>query len=328
MAVRKILGERDTVNLVQPSQGGEGGSVDGDFSRTGIVGGLSSVLGSAGFRFNLPSALTEFYMNLYYSSAGFSSSETTIISFRNAADEEVARIRGDSGTGNGDEYWFERLVGGVMTETTASRFVFEAGEDYWNIYIRATSSGQVRILVDGEAQYDFEGAMDGIGSISSMVFLGPSNGTNRATWSQVVVSDEANTQYRVVTLAPNGNASEQDWSGSYTDIDEESLDDSDGIATTSTSATSGFALTNLTEEQGDFLIKGFQVSARVQREDTGAPSQFQLGVRIGSTSYWGSTQTADIGFEPYIQLWENSPATGTTWTETEVNDAVALIRTV
>lgn len=53
--------------------------------------------------------------------------------------------------------------------------------------------------------------------------------------------------------------------------------------------------------------------------------KIKLGVKVGSTVYYGSEQTLTSEFAIYESTWANNPSTGSPWSISEVNDLIGVL---
>lgn len=126
---------------------------------------------------------------------------------------------------------------------------------------------------------------------------------------------------KVVTLSPTGAGNSSQWtpsSGSnYACVDESTPDTADYVETSTTTNRDSYAFGNLSSSAA---IKGVQAVALAKKTDAGSRS-IQLSARISSTQY----DSADIALQDSsaykTKIWDNSPATASAWTQSEVDNA-------
>lgn len=81
-----------------------------------------------------------------------------------------------------------------------------------------------------------------------------------------------------------------------------------------------YGLENLVATTGTFSLQ-----IRVAANNASAVGAVKIGVKVGSTIYYGSEQSLALEYVWYSTTWANNPATGNSWTVSEINDAVAVL---
>jgi hypothetical protein len=129
-------------------------------------------------------------------------------------------------------------------------------------------------------------------------------------------------EVRIMTQMANAAGTYSQWtpsSGSnYADVNETIEDgDTSYVATSTVGNMDSYNFTDLTNSPA---VAGVQVNLWARKDDVGA-REIQPLVRIGGTNYLGTTQTVVTGYADYMQTYDVSPATGTTWGASEINGA-------
>ena len=129
----------------------------------------------------------------------------------------------------------------------------------------------------------------------------------------------------VETLRPDGNGNYSQWTGSdgnstdnYLLVDEATYDVADYVSSSTTNNKDTYTYGALTASSG--AVKGVVAKAVAAKSASGSQDYRQI-TRISSTDYNGATTALDTSDLPRRQVWEQSPATASDWTISEVNGA-------
>jgi hypothetical protein len=120
----------------------------------------------------------------------------------------------------------------------------------------------------------------------------------------------------------------------YACVDEASEDTADYVyiivAAKNDPPVTGIDKYGLTDPSLSGTINSVTVYARMYDPYVSGTSSesVTLGVRIGSTDYYGSDQTLpkDQSFHTYTSQWTTNPNTSSAWTWTNINDLVGLLK--
>jgi hypothetical protein len=110
--------------------------------------------------------------------------------------------------------------------------------------------------------------------------------------------------------------------GDYTKIDEEGANDGDTtrLYTPTAGNEATFTIQNSADIGASDTINSITVHA-VNRSLDPVSNTFKIGVRIGSTNYWGDTKDTDpsTSYIDFSQEWTTNPATSSAWTLSELD---------
>lgn len=155
-------------------------------------------------------------------------------------------------------------------------------------------------------------------SISFISFRSPAAVARPA--SEFIVRDEPTVGCRLLTMSANGNGANTDWSGSYVDIDETTVNDADFISSNTNDDVETFTLTDPASPALDkYSVESVIVSSRASVAPTG-PQNIQSALRVGGTDYFsanmpGLTSSFKNGFQA---IWDQNPNTATDWLITDL----------
>jgi len=183
------------------------------------------------------------------------------------------------------------------------------------------ASSTITVYVDQNPIITYTGnsAVTGVSGFDQIGLQSPTGGgSQNYTFSEVIVSDQDTRALSLVTLAPNGAGTTQQWTGAYTDISEVTLSDATLASTNTVTQDQQATLSDL--PAGSFAIKEIVVSARATTPAGSTATKVGLGLRSGASISPGTLQTANASFATYQQLMgPNDPATGSPWTAAAVN---------
>ena len=242
------------------------------------------------------------------------------------------------------------------TLTTTSAPSIKAGT--WNhVEVQATfngSTGSVEVRVNGVAVISLSGintlsdasevagASGGAANCGYVGYPGRSNASGGAAWVDVYYDDiytydmlgSYNNDWigdiKVHPLRPNADTAQADWTGSYTDIDDSTVDDEDtyvsaGAPGSPSELTSEFELENLPTTGG--TIRAVVVSNRI-RKDTAGAVDYQAGVVSSGVDGKGTTRALSPVYQRERDIFETDPNSGSPFTGTEVNNLKLQINRV
>jgi hypothetical protein len=200
----------------------------------------------------------------------------------------------------------------------------------------AVSGGSVEVRLNGATVLSFSGNCAnsgsdgwdgwGIGGVSPMMY-----------WDNIVVYSASgaipNTwtpETRIYEDLPNGAGALAEWTPSaganWQCVDEQpSNGDSDYVSAASSPLTDVYAFPSSTVPAGS-IVYAVAVHATARKDDAGT-NDLDLVLRSGSTNYASGTSSGlTASYVRYRRLWDNDPATGTSWTVSGANAASAGIR--
>jgi hypothetical protein len=147
--------------------------------------------------------------------------------------------------------------------------------------------------------------------------------------SAVFVSDTDSRLIHYDQKALDGAGAETDWSGAYTDIDEQGIDFTDFIqgAANADKATYTFAALDTTFNDAAYTPIGLGVSARGVKGATG-PANLQLAARENITNgFSGNKALGDI-WSMHQHMFTQNPDTAAAWTFAELDAAQVGVQAI
>lgn len=195
-----------------------------------------------------------------------------------------------------------------------------------DVYVSYAVAGQVKVYLDGTLIIDYSGDVttNSASTLSSFVLgqvgrTSAGGGAQYTAWSEVICGTDDTRSMSLCTLPPAANGNAFAWTGSFSDLNEVTLND----ATLSTSATSDQLLqTTVTSIglAGTPAIRALCVSARASKGGTG-PQNIQMNVRTGSNDYFSSTLALPAALDRVANIFATNPATSGPWAHTDLTAA-------
>jgi hypothetical protein len=183
-------------------------------------------------------------------------------------------------------------------------------------------SGHINIYTDGSLLISFAGdtTTNGNTTITGMDLCSWGAGTvfipAYTAWSEVIWDTSDTRSMGLVTLAPGGLGNLDQWSGTFTDVNEITLNDL--TANFSATANQEQLYTGNSMPAGTYAVLDVTTTGRAATGG-GAPSHFDFEIVTHATTYVSGTQTPGNSFSLQSAPWLTNPNTGVAWTITELN---------
>jgi hypothetical protein len=209
-----------------------------------------------------------------------------------------------------------------------------SGQANYDLYIKYDTNGEIKFYKNDSLLGEYYGdtTTPGVTGGNSVAFR---NGSSQYYFpvyyvSQIIIADSPTIGKRLVTIAPNANGDEQDFTGDYTDIDEFDLDTNDNIFTNTVSNTSTFQYSNIDATFADWAVEEVRLISSVRNTADSAVADGRHIVRIDGVDYESAdlNTPADSSVVLAETQYTNNPATGSSWTRTEVDSAQFGIKTI
>lgn len=216
--------------------------------------------------------------------------------------------------------------------TAGSRTVLVSGSAFQtsgvlqklDIQVNYSAAGSVNVYLDGTLIISYSGDVttDSATGLSGAV-LGAcafpmSGGANH--WSEVICADTDTRGLSLVTLAPNGNGNTFSFdSGSYTSINETTLDDTTLISSGTAGQLAQFTIgsAGITGNPG---IKALAVTARAAKGGTG-PQNAKASARTGGANYASAAIALPAALGRIQGVFTTNPATAAPWSASDLTAA-------
>lgn len=182
------------------------------------------------------------------------------------------------------------------------------------------AGGTVNVFIDGQASpiVSYTGnLLAGAATDLNRVVIGRNTtGSFYASYSEFIVSDSDTRAMSLVTLAPNAAGDLNQWTGAYTDIDENTLNDADNVSNTTSGNNFQCNLSALPST--GFSVAGVKVAARALTSGGGV-SSIAIGVKTNSTISVPAATAQSAVWATSETYYQTNPVTSAVWTPAEIN---------
>ncbi len=191
----------------------------------------------------------------------------------------------------------------------------------YDLYVKYANDGTgvVTLYEDGEQVLTYSGAntTDGATALASVEFAG-FLATATYNYSEVIVSTTDTRSMGLVLLNSTTAGAAQDWDGTATNVNQNSLvNEAQYIYTATANEFQQYKPASL--PAGNFNVEAVGMSARALRGASG-PQKFDFATRIGSTNYVSSDVTLTTAFVNYVNIQSTNPGTTTGWVKGDLVD--------
>jgi len=189
------------------------------------------------------------------------------------------------------------------------------------------SSGTVDLYCNGAIVATYTGnisitGVDGFDQVGIIGYVHPANYS--AAFSQIIIADEDTRLMTLKSLIPNADGDLNEWTGVYSNIDEETLSDADTVYTNIADETFLCNLSGM--PTGNFICKGVKITSRAT--DGVGGLGIQLGIKTNSTVSLGDSVTLDVIWQTYESLYQQNPVTFNRFTPTDIEALQFAVKSV
>lgn len=135
--------------------------------------------------------------------------------------------------------------------------------------------------------------------------------------SEIQIADESLVAHRLRTIPATANGADTGGIGAISAINEVPINDTNYLEFTAAGNRRSWVNSN---PGVSGTIRALIVTCRAMRVDATGPQKIKPYVLISGTRYYGTTFTLTTSFAPYFYIWETNPATGSPWTDAEINN--------
>jgi hypothetical protein len=289
------------------------GSFDSSYVSSGIgmAGGTSAYIRSTDF-----SATGTVWMVFeFYKGAGGESNGAQIIVCRDGGTNIFRfKVVADNSLAIQPQYWNGSAWVDTGSTVNLSRITRH------RIALRITLNTSFEMWLNGMSVSSGSGWTGGPTTMTHWYGYNYTTTANSAIYSQVLIADYDVRDAHLMTSAINGDSAANTGaaSGSYTDVNENGVDDSTAISITGSGNKAGQTHAGITVP-GGMAIGAMVISARGRVD--GVITDGKLGVRSGGSNYSSSGLNFNSGYEPRQHIIETNPATGSPFSQSGFNAA-------
>jgi hypothetical protein len=208
--------------------------------------------------------------------------------------------------------------------TTITQLVAESGNSItqgtlYKIDLEVISygaSGTANLYVNGSlvATYTGNVAVSGVTNLNAVAFQGHTSSVGG--FSEMIVASEDTRAMSLCTTPPTGAGSTDQWTGSYADVNEVTINDSSLIYTNTTAQDEQFTLGSL--PSGTFAVRAVIRSVRASSTAGATATQVAPGFNISGTVYDQGLQSTTTSWETLQALFTQNPATSANWAQADI----------
>lgn len=293
-----------------------GAAYDSNFARAYLRCTGSTAYGTAA----LASAEDDLWVHfeLFQSNATSSASLRTVCEWLDGSGVAKFRLQ----TSMTSDLWELHYHNGSAWVALGSQFTADGGtrQTIDIHFVCNSASGSVNMYLSGTNRLNSGTVnLSSITGIKTMKMYGNTVSINGDyAFSQILMATgETTIGKRVMTLYPSGAGATDQWTNSYTAIDETTYSDADFIFAESANLVEVFAGTAQGSMTG-YSVRAIAVTARANTDGIG-PENIQLAVRTGSTNYFSSSQALDVAMGAHYAIWETNPNTTIDWTTSDIS---------
>ena len=251
-----------------------------------------------------------------------------IVTFFNSANVGVLRLLSLSTPAFRLEYWNGSAWTAIGADFTTTLGV---NGRTWDIKCLVDNTvGDFAIWIDGTLTRQLTGDTDFFsGSAVDYVTINGWGATNARFVSECIIADGDTRGMRLATLVPNGAGATTDFTGTFADVDEVTINDADFLSSATANQVETMTLTNLSAVAGALTPVAVVATARARNAATG-PQNLQLAVRTNSLDFFSSSLPS-LGtsfLDGYFNVWNTNPDTTTAWTVSEINALEAGVKSI
>lgn len=184
--------------------------------------------------------------------------------------------------------------------------------------IKLTVNSGFEVRVGGTLIVSHSGVpTNGVTAVTAFRWGSCSNNNNNAYVSQIMAADYDIGDAWILSKLPNGNGTYTDGSGSYTDVDELGVDDSDAIGLPAVGNKKSFTKASVTIPSG-YAITGLQVNSRC-RVAGGVVANAKLIAYNGGTKNDSGNKSPDATYNGRGHLFTVDPSTSSAFGQAGFN---------
>lgn len=140
------------------------------------------------------------------------------------------------------------------------------------------------------------------------------------SFSECLASTSKTIGQRVVSLYPTADGDTAEWTGTFDNVNDTTVDDGTSLSTATVDATHLLAMSDVSASlPADLAIAAIITSTRASNNETGVAATLAHLVKTGGTIYEGAPISLEASLPVVQTIWEMNPATKEEWTIPEVN---------
>lgn len=176
--------------------------------------------------------------------------------------------------------------------------------------------GTIKVYTNGQAALIATGLdLSGVANLATLR-LGPNRSYNEdCGFSGILIANYNTIGHVVSRKSPNANGVNNTWTGTFEDVDEGRLDDTDNVTAEGVGLKQGFTGPAFPAPASGSVVKAVVVATRARNNGTAPPLNIRHYLRLNGTDHTTaySHPQIDEGFNPLFTAWDLNPETGRAW---------------
>jgi hypothetical protein len=302
-----------------------GTGIGGSIISPGRIDGWAAYIDSLSIRIQNN---TEFFARFAYNVASNTPGLLERFTIRDANNANLIGLRW--GRGN----VISAYRSGETVPFAAGTIEMDYGWRLFEVHFNYADAGILEIMVDGEPHFSSQGDMKPANRANNLGYIVWSNG--KFAIDDIAINDTQGAENNswcgdghVICLVPNLDDEIQLTPSSgtlhYPLVAERPPDTTTFVESNQAGVHDLYELTDYTFKAGT-EIKRVWVQATA-RELTADGDKINLGLKLGTTPYWGSGQTLGIDWASYQQTWLTNPADSSVWETGDITNLKVGVKT-
>lgn len=221
-------------------------------------------------------------------------------------------------------YTFNGTTFTLLAQTTSSPILNNSTNQSIKIDVQVISygaSGTVNLFFNGAFALTFTGniAVSGVSNLDTVAFQSHDPAGGNIWVSELIVSStDTRSLQGLVTMAPNGNGTTQNWSNpAFTNFNPIVINDANSTFVNTTGQDEQATLIDL--PSGNFSIPMVKIAARALATSGATATNLKLGVNNGGTVAVASPHALTTGFNTVEDFFSTDPTTSVAWVQSQMN---------
>lgn len=210
---------------------------------------------------------------------------------------------------------------GTMTNFYSSLGAISATLTTYDVHIvtNGVTTSLVELFIGGLKVGFFTGTASRLSNIARCEWASTTPLSDFATFSQIIIADTPTTGRKLAVRPIVGNGTHGDWTGDYTDINENGVNDLTVITANAADQISTFTVGQLTGLPTTLSVEAVIISLRAQTTALG-PTGLRGVIRTGGLDFTSAdfSHLSDAQGR-FTAAWTLNPDTGVKWTFNEAN---------
>jgi len=257
------------------------------------------------------------------SASGPYSPATVLYSWFDQSGQEVVRF-GNAGSGYQIQYFNAGTWVGVGEPMGAGSGTYDF------LFVVHPTAGRLAWFFNGNLAVDLRGLdTSTIGNVARMRLAVLQSYVGATSHSGVILASYNTIGHTVRRRPPAANGTRMTWSGSYADVDDGTVNDSDAISASNVGDMATLTGPAFTPTSSGNVIKAVAVAARIRNDGDVIPTNAKALISVaGQDQFAPTNMPISAGFSGSVAVFDKDPGTGLPWSDiSRVNGEFGLVAT-